>query len=95
MVPDVIISDYRLADDLSGVDAVAAVRESVDIAVPAIIVTGDTSPARLKEVADSGLELLHKPVSPDELNNVIQLLFKAADNQAQTYTAQLKPAANQ
>ncbi len=95
VVPDVIISDYRLADDLSGVDAVAAVRESVDIAVPAIIVTGDTSPARLKEVADSGLELLHKPVSPDELNNVIQLLFKAADNQAQTYTAQLKPAANQ
>lgn len=95
VVPDVIISDYRLADNLSGVDAVAAVRESVDAVIPAIIVTGDTSPARLKEVAESGLQLLHKPVSPDELNDVMQLLFKEADSRTMLSAPDFKSAANQ
>ena len=74
VVPDIIISDYRLANHLNGVDAVAAVRESVDAPIHAIIVGGDTSADTLKEVRDAGLQLLHKPVSPDELNKVIQAL---------------------
>lgn len=76
VTPQVILSDYRLRDDLNGVDAIAAIRESVERKIPAVIVTGDTSPARLKEVKGSGFELLHKPVSPDELHQMLnKLLF--------------------
>lgn len=74
-MPDIIVSDYRLRDELSGIDAVAAIRESVEYEVPAVIITGDTSPARLKEVKQTGLQLLHKPVSPDELHQVMYQLF--------------------
>ncbi len=65
--PNIIISDYRLRDNHNGVDAVAAVRESMELDIPAIIITGDTSPERLKEVVGTGLQVMHKPVSPDDL----------------------------
>jgi len=77
--PQVILSDFRLRDDLNGVDAIAAIRESVEKKLPAVIITGDTSPQRLKEVKESGFELLHKPVSPDELHKTLnKLLFNSA-----------------
>lgn len=80
--PDIIVSDYRLAENLNGVDAVAAIRESVNADIPAIVVTGDTSPARLKEVKDTGLQLLHKPVQPNDLHESMQLLFEESDTRA-------------
>ena len=73
--PDAILSDYRLRGDLSGIDAIAAIRESLELDVPAVIITGDTSPERLKEVKRTGLELLHKPVSSDELCRVLERLL--------------------
>ena len=91
LVPDVIISDYRLADHSNGVDAVAALRESVDKRIPAIIVSGDTSPERLKEVKETGLQLMHKPVNPGELHELMQFLFKAADLEADSALALTLP----
>ena len=73
--PDVILSDYRLRDGLNGVDAIEAIRESLECDVPAVVITGDTSPERLKEVKRSGLALLHKPVTGDELCRVLQRLL--------------------
>lgn len=90
MAPDIIISDYRLAHDLNGVDAVEAIRESVDLQVPAIVVTGDTSPERLKQVKDTGLQLLHKPVRPDELNDVMERLLNV--NEPDSVDSSLQPA---
>lgn len=66
-IPDVIIADYRLRGDQTGANAIAEVREEVNEDVPALIVTGDTSPARLREASASGFRLLNKPVVPDEL----------------------------
>ncbi len=74
--PDLIISDYRLRNNCTGVDAIAAVREALDSDTPGIIVTGDNSPMRLKEVNDSGLHLLHKPVNPDDMRSAIASLQK-------------------
>ena len=77
-IPDLILSDYRLRGDLTGVDAIEAIRESLERDVPAVIITGDTSPERLKEVKLSGLELLHKPVATDELCRVLSRLLPAS-----------------
>ncbi len=74
-IPDVIFSDYRLPDGLNGIDAVAAVRESLETGLPAVIITGDTSPERLKEVSSTGLQVLHKPVNPDDLLRLLQALL--------------------
>ena len=79
-VPELIVSDYRLRENLNGIDAVAAIRESLDHVIPAIIITGDTSPERLKEITDTGMVVMHKPVNPGELHEVMDRQFRANKN---------------
>ncbi|MFK7855030.1 MAG: hybrid sensor histidine kinase/response regulator [Granulosicoccus sp.] len=69
--PDVIIADYRLRDEKTGDTAIQRVREEVNEDVPAMIITGDTSPERLREATASGFLLLHKPVIGEELLDAI------------------------
>lgn len=62
-----LISDYRLRENQTGAQAITQVRAAVGWLVPALIITGDTAPARLREARDSKVPLLHKPVSPTQL----------------------------
>lgn len=73
-VPELIVADYRLRDDQKGDAAIEMVREEVNEDVPAMIVTGDTSPVRLREAIDSGFVLLHKPVIAMELIKAVNQL---------------------
>jgi signal transduction histidine kinase/ActR/RegA family two-component response regulator len=66
-VPDLVIADYRLRGSHTGAHAIAELRALLGSAVPALIVTGDTAPERLREAAASGIALLHKPVTPNHL----------------------------
>ena len=79
-LPELIISDFRLGDNQNGVDAVVAIHEFLGSAVPAIIISGDTSPERLKQVKKTGLLFLHKPVAADELHLHMHALFDTAAN---------------
>ena len=65
--PDVVISDYRLRGQRTGAEAIAALRAEFGADLPALLITGDTAPERLREARASGVPLLHKPVSPDQL----------------------------
>jgi signal transduction histidine kinase len=66
-VPDVIVSDCRLREQRTGVEAIAAVRELAGEMLPALLITGDTAPDRLREAQATGIPLLHKPVLPAQL----------------------------
>jgi len=68
---DLIIADYRLGDGVTGLDAIRSLSAVIGTPVPAIIITGDTSPARLRDVNASGALLLHKPIEVDELRDTI------------------------
>lgn len=72
--PDVIIADYRLRDCRTGAEAIRTVHATMGRAVPALLLTGDTSPDRLKEARRSGFTLMHKPITIGELNNQLVLL---------------------
>jgi signal transduction histidine kinase len=61
-----IVSDFRLRQHESGIDTVRRLRARLGN-VPALLVSGDTAPERLREAQSSGLPLLHKPVSADKL----------------------------
>jgi len=74
-IPDLIVADYRLRDGQTGIEAIEIIRSNLGIAVPAILVSGDTLPARLREAKSSGLHLLHKPLDPDELDAQIKRLM--------------------
>lgn len=65
--PDVVLADLRLRGSETGLDAVSAVNDVLSRPVPGIIVTGDTDPDRIKQVTESGLIVLHKPVEPARL----------------------------
>lgn len=66
-VPDAIIADYRLTGGKTGVDVIESVCRAIGSAVPALIVTGDTDPRRIREAQSSGHTLMHKPVQPGKL----------------------------
>ncbi|MGD9603207.1 MAG: hybrid sensor histidine kinase/response regulator [Gammaproteobacteria bacterium] len=66
-----VISDYRLRDHGNGVEAIARLRAHFDAPIPAMLVTGDTAPDRLREAQASGYLLLHKPVAHGRLRAAI------------------------
>ncbi|MDX1482389.1 MAG: ATP-binding protein, partial [Woeseiaceae bacterium] len=65
--PDVIISDFHLADGSTGVEAIRRVREHYRLEVPAFIVSGDTSRVvdEARDVPNS--LLMRKPVNTELL----------------------------
>ena len=65
--PALVISDYRLREQRTGAQAIAALRKAHGAALPALLITGDTAPERLREAQASGVPLLHKPVDTYEL----------------------------
>jgi signal transduction histidine kinase/ActR/RegA family two-component response regulator len=66
-----ILADYRLAETITGADAIRAVIACVGRAVPAVIITGDTSPERIREAQASGFTLLHKPLDTRQLQELL------------------------
>lgn len=77
--PDLFISDYRLRGHLTGVDAIAAVRARLGRPLPALLITGDTDPERLRDAHASKVQLLHKPVVPQQLYRAILNEIKNAE----------------
>jgi signal transduction histidine kinase/CheY-like chemotaxis protein len=73
--PDIIISDYRLGDGKTGFDAIARIRREFGRPIPAFLISGDTTPERLREARASGYYLLHKPVLPMTLRAVVSQLL--------------------
>ena len=69
--PQLIISDYRLRESQTGAQAIKRIREVTGEVAPALLITGDTAPERLREAHESGIPLLHKPVSPYQLYRTI------------------------
>jgi signal transduction histidine kinase/ActR/RegA family two-component response regulator len=65
--PDIVISDYRLRGSRTGAEAIDALRAEFGAALPALLITGDTAPQRLREARATGVPLLHKPVQPAQL----------------------------
>ncbi|WP_051516441.1 hybrid sensor histidine kinase/response regulator [Herbaspirillum sp. RV1423] len=78
--PDIIISDYRLREQRTGTEAIQAIRAECGMDLPALLITGDTAPARLREARASGLPLLHKPVSPSQLQSWLASVPSVAVN---------------
>ncbi|MEM7541263.1 MAG: ATP-binding protein [Pseudomonadota bacterium] len=70
-VPDVVVSDFRLADGETGLDAISVLREHFDPELPALLISGDTDP-HIRELAQRvNVTLLSKPVDAQELVNTI------------------------
>lgn len=79
-IPDAILCDYRLSGNETGIEAIHRLRSAYGMQIPATLVSGDTSPERLREARQRGLTLLHKPVRPAKLRALLEhLLGQRAD----------------
>ena len=79
ITPDLIITDFRLRHEETGKQVLQALRAYLGTPVPAIILTGDTSPQRLRDAQSTSALLLHKPVSTGQLRNaMVQLMAQPA-----------------
>jgi CheY-like chemotaxis protein len=77
-VPDAIICDYRLRDEENGIAVIQRLQAACAADVPAVLISGDTAPERLREAKASGYRLLHKPVRPASLRAVLSYLCSMA-----------------
>jgi len=62
-----VVTDQRLGGGLCGVDMARAIARRSGRAIPALILTGDTAEDGIAEIAASGFEMLHKPISAERL----------------------------
>ncbi|WP_116810538.1 ATP-binding response regulator [Steroidobacter cummioxidans] len=76
--PRLIICDYRLRDNETGTAVVERLRSEFNDDIPAMLITGDTAPDRIREAEASGLLLLHKPVPNGKLRAAIAHLTSLA-----------------
>lgn len=77
--PDAIICDYRLRERQQGADVIHALRAHFGELIPALLITGDTAPERLREAISSGIPLLHKPLTPSQLYEALAGVLTAAE----------------
>jgi len=72
ITPDIIIADYRLPGNMTGVQAVAEIHNLLQQKIPAILITGDIEIEKLQDVQESAIPFLHKPIQPGRLRTLMQ-----------------------
>lgn len=70
--PDAVLADLRLPGGRDGIGEVARLRALAGVALPALIITGDTAPAHLRALKASGLPWLAKPVPIAQLTHWLE-----------------------
>jgi two-component system, chemotaxis family, CheB/CheR fusion protein len=73
--PNLVITDYNLPGQMSGVALISALRAQYKHELPTIIITGDISGAARRDIADHGCVQLNKPMKLSELTATIQTLL--------------------
>ncbi len=76
--PAVLVCDYRLRGEETGVLVARKLRNAHGEALPVVLVTGDTAADRLQDVTSSGFEVLHKPVKAEVLEQTLARLLGGA-----------------
>jgi signal transduction histidine kinase len=76
MPPEIVIADYHL-DEEDGLEAIAAVREEVGFALPAVLITADRSPELRDRATEREISLLNKPLKPAALRALLSRVHVA------------------
>jgi len=66
-VPDMMISDYRLPGNSTGVEVVSQLRALLKRDLPVLMISGEMRPENIQKIEDAGFPLLQKPIAPAKL----------------------------
>lgn len=73
--PDIILCDYRLQDDMTGIEALELISKKIEQTIPALMITGETGSETLKLIQAKGYSKLSKPIQPLQLKSAITVLL--------------------
>lgn len=76
--PELVLTDYRLDDGETGLQTIAALRRDLGGAVPALIVSAESSESIRRIAGPLGVPVLEKPVAETELRRVLGRLLARA-----------------
>lgn len=86
-VPDAIVSDYRLGAQGNGLRLIADLRALAGRDIPACLMSGDTDAGLMQAAKEADLTLLHKPVRPAKLRNLLRHLVVAPHHSGEGFPA--------
>ena len=70
-----IVADYHLENNKTGVDVIAQIRANAQWDIPAIIITADRSEMVKREIQENSIFLLNKPIKPLSLRTLLNRLM--------------------
>jgi CheY-like chemotaxis protein len=73
--PSILLVDYHLDDDVTGIQVIEELRAQAETDIPAIIVTADHTQSVRDKIRDSGHALLHKPIKPAALRALMSRIL--------------------
>lgn len=76
LMPDLMLVDYHLDNDETGVEVMNKVQAHFDWRVPGVLITADLSDAIRQEAEASGYQELRKPVNPGALRSLVYRVHK-------------------
>src|SRR5690606_31945625 len=76
---DLILADYHLEGDMTGLELIEALREAGIYTGPAALVTADTSSTLPPAAEQAGIPVIYKPVLPARLRRIVQTLLQKAE----------------
>jgi len=80
-----MVVDFRLRDE-TGLEVIERLRERQP-GLPAVIVTGETAPARFREFSGVAARILHKPLDGERLARALHEVVLGLDSEADTAVA--------
>lgn len=76
---DLILTDYHLEGDMTGLELIEALREAGIYTGPAALVTADTSSILSPAAEQAGIPVIYKPVLPARLRRIVQTLLQKTE----------------
>jgi len=70
-IPDIIVSDYHLQTEQTGLDVIHAVQVQLNQVIPCVLITGDTTAESFEQLQACGYKWLRKPVKPAYLRKIM------------------------
>lgn len=68
--PDLVLMDLGLKGKINGLDTARELKNKFSI--PSIFITAFSDDSTLKEIQKNGFEILQKPFTPEELQNIVE-----------------------
>jgi two-component system, sensor histidine kinase len=72
---DLLVTDYHLGNGETGTQVIAALRDTLGVAIKAVLMTGDTSTAVRELPLDTRLRMASKPIKAEELLKLLRALL--------------------